>query len=370
MENFDQFLSWEATTRDTIDFKKIYVDIAGDLVAGLMLSQIVYWYLPDRNGNTKIRVKNKFGYWIAKAHNEWYSECRITEWQAPRALAILEKKGILETKVCRYNGSPTMHLRLYKDAFMRLWQEQLLINEADREKNKGDKLFGNEGSARIEESELPESLTETTTENTNTSPKNNFSETPDLTHEQNPNSFCVDPNETTRRSQEVIDAKANACGDYVFEKLRIMFTVPPFSNAHAGKGWRPPTKLKPEQLEKLRVISKSMKGDVKAKALDPALRKFKEVWAQAINASGNVNTKHPGLDMIIDFAHAIALNEMERIERNQLLRLDVLDNSPQTVVNSVQVTANPGYISPRAENGYWFEITADGTKRHHFEDIK
>jgi len=45
---FNEFLSWELTTRDTIDFKKIYVDIAGDLIAGLLLSQIIYWHLPSK----------------------------------------------------------------------------------------------------------------------------------------------------------------------------------------------------------------------------------------------------------------------------------------------------------------------------------
>ena len=57
MNYFDQFLSWEAKSRDIIDFKKIYVDIADDLIAGLLLSQIIYWHLPNEHGKTKLRVQ-------------------------------------------------------------------------------------------------------------------------------------------------------------------------------------------------------------------------------------------------------------------------------------------------------------------------
>ena len=123
MNSFDEFLLWERTTRDSIDFKKIYVDIAGDLIAGLMLSQIVFWYLPDKNGNSKMRVR-KDGYdWIAKSNTEWYDEIRITEWQAPRALNILEEKGIIEKRLYKFDGAPTIHIRLIQDKFMELWEE-------------------------------------------------------------------------------------------------------------------------------------------------------------------------------------------------------------------------------------------------------
>ena len=152
MNSFDEFLLWERTTRDTIDFKKIYVDIAGDLVAGLVLSQIIFWYLPDKNGNSKMRVK-KDGYeWIAKTSAQWYDEIRITEWQAPRALNILEEKGIIEKRRYRFNGSPTIHIRLIQDKFMELWEKQL------------HDLNGNEGKPQIQLSESLDSLTETTTE--------------------------------------------------------------------------------------------------------------------------------------------------------------------------------------------------------------
>ena len=51
------FQDWERKTKDTKDFKLTYVDVANsDLIAGLMLSEIVFWYLPSRNGESKLRV--------------------------------------------------------------------------------------------------------------------------------------------------------------------------------------------------------------------------------------------------------------------------------------------------------------------------
>jgi len=48
----EEFLAWERASRDTIDFKTAYVDVAGDLVSGLLLSQIIYWHLPGENSPT------------------------------------------------------------------------------------------------------------------------------------------------------------------------------------------------------------------------------------------------------------------------------------------------------------------------------
>ena len=154
METFRDFLLWERTTRDTIDFKKVYVDVADDLIAGLMLSQIIYWHLPTKDGNSKMKVK-KDGYtWIAKAHADWYDEIRVTEWQAPRALKILEERGIIEKKLYKFDGSPTIHIRIIEDKFLELLSK--LVND----------LIPIEGKTRIQSSERLDSLTETTAETT------------------------------------------------------------------------------------------------------------------------------------------------------------------------------------------------------------
>ena len=151
---FEEFIYWEATTRDTIDFKKIYVDVAGDLIAGLMLSQIIYWHLPSKNGDSKLKVKKDGYLWIAKGNADWYDEIRITEWQAPRALKILEDRGIVEKRIYKFDGAPMNHIRIVGDRFLELFSN---LVKAQR---------GNEGITQIQSGESLNSLTESTSENT------------------------------------------------------------------------------------------------------------------------------------------------------------------------------------------------------------
>ncbi len=125
MTSFEKFLLWEATSRDTIDFKKIYVDIAGDLIAGLLLSQIIYWHLPGDQGDTKLRVEKDDYLWIAKARDDWYEEIRISAKQFDRGAAILIEKGIIVKDHFRFGGLRTVHIRLVHDRFMELWQAQI-----------------------------------------------------------------------------------------------------------------------------------------------------------------------------------------------------------------------------------------------------
>ncbi|MBA2452509.1 MAG: hypothetical protein H0V47_05025 [Chloroflexia bacterium] len=122
---FERFLAWEQTTHDTIDFKKIYVDMAGDLVSGLMLSQIVFWHLPNRQGESKLRVQRGGHLWIVRKRTDWWEDCRITPKQADRGLAILEERGLIVTELGKFNGAPMKHLRINEAGFIAIWEETL-----------------------------------------------------------------------------------------------------------------------------------------------------------------------------------------------------------------------------------------------------
>src|SRR3990167_63928 len=112
----EQFLQWEAASRDTIDVKRCYIDAAdGDLVAGVLLSQIIYWYLPSRNGNmsqSKLTIEKDGKWWIAKKREDWWDECRISPKQFDRTSAILERLGLIDIRIFRHDGSPTIHVWL------------------------------------------------------------------------------------------------------------------------------------------------------------------------------------------------------------------------------------------------------------------
>ncbi len=99
---------------------KLYVEIAGDLTAGILLGQIVFWNLPDekRLKPTKLRVikydhrTKRKEYWLAKKKVDWWDEIRLTARQVAWAERKLISKGIIRTKIYRFDNIPTTHYQL------------------------------------------------------------------------------------------------------------------------------------------------------------------------------------------------------------------------------------------------------------------
>ncbi|WP_255287684.1 conserved phage C-terminal domain-containing protein [Bacillus thuringiensis] len=132
-----------------------YVDITGDLIAGILLGQIVYWYMPNEQGKSKLRVKKNGEFWLAKSREDWRNEIRITPKQYDRAIKILIEKGFVEVQKFKFNGAPTNHIKLN-------------ISEVT-ERVKWILTFGEIQNSPFGEMELTEtvnSLTEITTETT------------------------------------------------------------------------------------------------------------------------------------------------------------------------------------------------------------
>jgi len=115
---YEQFQVLEWLNSQAIAFRKWFVDISGDLVAGLMLSQIHYWHGQDEHGNPRLKVKRGGHLWLCKADNEWWDEIRITEKQARRARNILTEKGLIVCERHRFNNVPKTHIRINKPTFM------------------------------------------------------------------------------------------------------------------------------------------------------------------------------------------------------------------------------------------------------------
>lgn len=161
---FNKFLFWEAATHDTIDFKKVYVDVAGDLNAGLALSEIVYWYLPSKKKQSRLRVKKEGKHWVACQRHEWWERTRMSPKQIDRALAILEKRGLIEKKRFRFNGEVTVHVRLIHNTFMAQLNEILVSPPENPFLPKGKTDFDQRVKSELPKGEIP--LTESTTETT------------------------------------------------------------------------------------------------------------------------------------------------------------------------------------------------------------
>lgn len=132
-----------------------YVDIAEDLIAGILLGQIVYWYMPNEQGKNKLRVRKNGEFWLAKGREDWKTEIRITPKQYDRAIKILINKGFVEVQKFKFNGAPTNHIKLN-------------ISEVTQ-RVKSILTFGENPNYPLGEMEFNEtvtSLTEITTENT------------------------------------------------------------------------------------------------------------------------------------------------------------------------------------------------------------
>lgn len=164
--NIQEFYSWERSSRETIDFKVIYADVAGDLLAGLLLSQIVYWFMPDRQGRSKVKVQREGKRWMAKKHGDWFKEIRLTEDQARRSLKLLKEAGIVEVKCFKFAGAPTTHISLNELMLMKLIKEQhAKENDSDlghSPDGSGSQPISIRATAQMDLGHSPDPYTETT----------------------------------------------------------------------------------------------------------------------------------------------------------------------------------------------------------------
>lgn len=133
----EEFLAWEQISRDTLEVKRVYIDVAGDLVTGLMLSQIIYWHLPSSTGESKLRVERNGRLWLAKQRKDWWAECRITEKQVDRCIRKLVDRGIIVTRLFKFSGNPTIHISMNWNVFLSLLSQTLENFDFD----KGGKSF-------------------------------------------------------------------------------------------------------------------------------------------------------------------------------------------------------------------------------------
>lgn len=93
-----------------------YVDMAGDLIAGALLGQILYWFGAGKDGRSRARIVKDGFLWIAKTRADWWDEIRISPKQYDRAAKILKEKGFIEIKTFKFYGNPTTHIRIVPES--------------------------------------------------------------------------------------------------------------------------------------------------------------------------------------------------------------------------------------------------------------
>lgn len=100
----------------------------GNYNTAIMLSQIIYW--SERT--------NDEGGWFYKKYSDWDGEICLSENEARNAINKLKRSKIIETKIKKIAGIPTMHIRLntenfYKkfSAFLQKQMEEVRISQME-----------------------------------------------------------------------------------------------------------------------------------------------------------------------------------------------------------------------------------------------
>lgn len=122
------FLKWEKRSKDTIAFRKIYVRMAGgDVLAGLLLSQIVYWFTPTKDGDyktTHLTPDNKQPE-LYKYRKDWNEEICFSLCQVDRAMKVLSTDfNLINVRRTKFNGNQCQAISINKLEFITAWYQQ------------------------------------------------------------------------------------------------------------------------------------------------------------------------------------------------------------------------------------------------------
>ena len=106
--NFDDIknvISTFSGTERHITVPRVYLEMLGDFNTAAFLNQLIFW---------SDKTKRKDGYFY-KTYTEWNEELLLSEYQVRRSSKILKEKGLIDTKLKRANGSPTLHYKVNMD---------------------------------------------------------------------------------------------------------------------------------------------------------------------------------------------------------------------------------------------------------------
>lgn len=104
-----------------------YIDIAGGLVEGTLLSQIMYWFSTGRDGKLRAKIVKNDELWIVKSRTDWWNEIRISPKQYDRAIKKLEELGLVVLGKWKFNGMPAIYIRPnyeYLQSVIDEWKKQ------------------------------------------------------------------------------------------------------------------------------------------------------------------------------------------------------------------------------------------------------
>lgn len=87
-----------------------------DYPAALLLSQLLWWHQPAKDGAPRARYERDGQLWLLRSDDEWHGECRLTVRQVRRIRTMLTKAGLVEGRRFKRNGAPVSAWRPLLDA--------------------------------------------------------------------------------------------------------------------------------------------------------------------------------------------------------------------------------------------------------------
>jgi hypothetical protein len=120
-----KYAAMQKASEDRIGCQKIYIDMTGDIEAAFVLDEIIYYTLPRDGHKSGLRIWKDGYLWMAVRRSEWWERKRLTERQADRAIEKLIELNLITKSVHRFNGQPTIHIRLNIPEFFKNYAVQL-----------------------------------------------------------------------------------------------------------------------------------------------------------------------------------------------------------------------------------------------------
>jgi hypothetical protein len=110
-EDITSVLIQTAAVQDSvIVIHRAYVRFTGNLESAMMLGQLLYWTPRSTNDG-----------WIARSDKEFSDELFITVYAVRAAREHLEKMGVIETNVKKFDGTPMLHYRIHREGLGEAW---------------------------------------------------------------------------------------------------------------------------------------------------------------------------------------------------------------------------------------------------------
>ena len=105
----------------TINIPVLYLELLEDYNTAVILNQLIYW--SDRSSRTD-------GYFF-KSYKEWEEEVFLSQYQVKKSIDKLKKLGLVETKLKKSYGSPTLHYKVDMEEISK-WIIKKLDNRISR----------------------------------------------------------------------------------------------------------------------------------------------------------------------------------------------------------------------------------------------